>query len=131
MPMDSFGEFAHESEFSGVDQSRPLIYMWEIWANDGTLLGCYVGKASRGSSRPLSHYKRNVMNILDGKPYRKGKPDGYRRVHRILAEATRSGYRVRLSLLKNVELHESINQVERILIKEHNSAGGEPWQLND
>jgi hypothetical protein len=105
--------------------------MWEIWAEDGTLLGRYVGKASRGSRRPLSHYKRNVMNILNGKPYRKGKPDGYRRVHRILAEAMSSGYRVRLSLLKNVEPNESINQVERILIKEHNSAGSEPWQLND
>jgi hypothetical protein len=129
--MNSAGTFAHESELSGVDQSRPLIYMWEIWAENGTLLGRYVGKASRGSRRPLSHYKRNVMNILDGRPYRKGKPDGYRRVHRMLAEAMSSGHRVRLSLLRNVEPHESINQVERILIKENNSSGSEPWQLND
>jgi hypothetical protein len=123
--------FSHESELSGVDQCRPLIYMWEIWAEDGTLLGRYVGKASKGSTRPLTQYKRNVANILAGKPYRKGKPDAFRRVHRMLAEAMRNGHRVRLSLLKNVEPHESINQVERILIKEHNSSGGEPWRLND
>ena len=129
--MDSVGMFTHESELSGVDQSRPLIYMWEIWAKDGTLLGRYVGKASKGSRRPLSHYKRNVTNILDGKPYRKGKPGGYRRVHRMLAEAMSNGHRVRLSLLKNVEPHESINRVERILIKEYNSSGKETWQLND
>lgn len=123
--------FTHESEPCGVDQSRPLIYMWEIWARDGTLLGRYVGKASGGSRRPLSHYKRNVMNILDGRPYRKGKPDGYRRVHRMLAGAMSSGHRVRLSLLTNVAPDESINEVERSLIKEHNSSGSEPWQLND
>ena len=123
--------FAHESELYGVDQNRPLIYMWEIWARDGILLGRYVGKASGGSRRPLSHYKRNVMNILDGRPYRKGKPDGYRRVNRMLAEAMGNGHRVRLSLIRNVEPDESINQVERSLIKEHNSSGSEPWQLND
>ena len=123
--------FVHELELCGVDQSRPLIYMWEIWTNDRTLLGRYVGKASRGSGRPLSHYKRNVMNILDGRPYRKGRPDGYRRIHRMLAEAMGKGHRVRLSLLRNVEPDESINQAERSLIKEHNSSGSEPWQLND
>lgn len=129
--MNSFEKFAHEFEFSGVDQNRPLIYMWEIWAADGTILGRYVGKASRGARRPLSHYKRNVINILDGKPYRRGRPDGYRRVHRMLAQAMSCGHRVRLSLLTNIEPHENINQAERAFIKKHNSAGDEPWQLND
>jgi hypothetical protein len=123
--------FAHEIELSGVDEGRPLIYMWEIWSDDGTLVGRYVGKASKGSRRPLSHYKRNVSNILAGKPYRKGKPEGYRRVHRILADAVSNGHRVRLSLLRNVEPDENINRVERSLIEQHNSAGPEPWQLND
>lgn len=123
--------FAHESETAGVDENRPLIYMWEIWSSDGALVGRYIGKASRGSSRPLSHYKRNVANILAGRPYRRGNPDGFRRVHRTLAHAVTNGYRIRLALLRNVEPHENINEVERHFIQEHRSAGVEPWQLND
>lgn len=111
--------------------SRPLIYMWEIRDGNGALLGRYIGKARGGADRPLKHYKRNVANILSGKPYRKGNPDGYRRIHLALAEAERQAYRITLQFLCNVAPHENINQVERSLIRLHNSSGGEAWQLND
>ena len=113
-----------------LDESSPLIYMWEIHAADGSLFGRYVGKAKAGAHRPRTHYKRNVANILADKPYRKGNPVGYRRVHHALAEAERTGLQITLQFLCNVAPHENINDVEQLQIRLHNCAGGEAWQLN-
>jgi hypothetical protein len=110
------------------DQS--LIYMWEIRDQSGTLLGRYVGKAKEGAKRPLTHYKRNVENILTGKPYRKSNPEGYRSIHVALAEAHRHGHRITLSFLCNVQATENINEAERQWIVKQNSQGTEAWQLN-
>jgi hypothetical protein len=110
------------------DQS--LIYMWEIRDQSGTLLGRYVGKAKEGAKRPLTHYKRNVKNILAGKPYRKSNPEGYRRIHVALAEAHGHGHRITLSFLCNVQATENINEAERQWIVKQNSQGTEAWQLN-
>ena len=113
-----------------VEFDQSLIYMWEIRDQNGTLLGRYVGKSKAGARRPLTHYKRNVQNILAGKPYRKGKPEGYRRVHLALAEAHKNGHRVTLSFLCNVQATENINEAERQWIAKQNSQGTETWQLN-
>ncbi|MDR3429263.1 MULTISPECIES: hypothetical protein [Silvimonas] len=95
-----------------VDQTRPLLYLWEIIDLDtGKLLHSYVGKAKGGSSRPLKHYRRNVANLLANKPYRKGSPDGFRASHRALAQAVTTGHRIVLTLLYNVDI-EKINEAE-------------------
>jgi len=112
-----------------LNPESALIYMWEIRDGD-RLVGRYVGKAKGGAKRPLNHYKRNVANIVLGKPYRKGKPDGYRRIHRELAEAERRGYCVTLHFLCNVNSGENINQIEKECIIKQNSRGPEEWQLN-
>jgi hypothetical protein len=113
-----------------ADQS--LIYMWEIVSPaDGKLLGRYIGKSSKGTSRPLTHYSRNVANLLAEKPYRKDNPDGFRRIHHALANAVRDGSVVRLVYLSNIDKGEDINQKERYFIASLCSSGGESWQLND
>jgi hypothetical protein len=104
--------------------------MWEIRGSGGALLGRYVGKAKSGAKRPRTHYARNVANILSGKPYRKGNPNGYRRIRQALAEAQRQGHSITLQFLCNVMPGESINIVEQRLTREHNCLGQEPWQLN-
>ena len=113
-----------------VEFDQSLIYMWEIRDQSGTLLGRYVGKAKAGARRPLTHYKRNVENILAGKPYRKNNPEGYRRIHVALAEAHKHGHRISLSFLCNVQAPEKINEEERHWIAKQNSQGVEAWQLN-
>lgn len=100
-------EFIYEP--GDVDPTRPLIDLWDI---DGAL---YVGKARRGAQRPRTQYLRNVQNLLAGRPYRKGKPEAYRRVHVALAEAVCAEGPITLRLLRNVEVHE-LNAVERELI---------------
>ena len=108
----------------------PLIYMWEIHDKDGKLLGRYVGKAKSGAKRPLTHYSRNVANILARKPYRKANPDGYRRIHRALADAQCHGNSITLQFLCNVLPGETIDEVEQRHIRDQNSRGEELWQLN-
>jgi hypothetical protein len=44
----------------------PLHHAWRI---EG--VGSYIGKYKH-ISRSTQHYSRNVINILDNKPYRKG-----------------------------------------------------------
>jgi hypothetical protein len=123
--------FTLETE-SGIDTSAGLIYMWEIRSRiSDELLGRYIGKASKGEKRPLTHYTRNVANLLAGKPYRKDSPNGYRRIHHALANASRENHRVTLRFLTNISNSEDINELERRLICEFNCSGTESWQLND
>jgi hypothetical protein len=68
----------------GADKARPGLYEWHI---DG--VGSYIGKYQR-IRRPLKEYERNLARLLSGLPYRKSKPDGFRRIHRELAEAVQS-----------------------------------------
>ena len=116
---------------SPIDEAKALIYMWEIRTAAGDIVGRYVGKAKAGSKRPRTHYARNVRNVLDGKPYRRLAPDGFRRIHRALAEAVRSGLSIELTFLANVPEGESLNQHERTWIKAKECAGLASWQLND
>jgi hypothetical protein len=113
-----------------LNEALPLIYMWEIHEPGGTLVGRYVGKAKAGAKRPRTHYKRNVANILLSKPYRKGSPAGYRRIHQALAEAEAKDHQVTLQFLCNIEPHENINEIEQKYIRAYNCAGSEAWQLN-
>lgn len=113
-----------------VDPDKALIYMWEIYALDGTVVGRYVGKAKNGSKRPIKHYRRNVDRLLSGKPYRKSNPEGFRKVHRALAHAVTSGYGIKLFFLTNVAHDQNINDVESSLITVNNSKGDRDWQLN-
>jgi hypothetical protein len=104
---------------SSVDPDRPLIYMWEVLDEAGTVLYRYIGKAKDGAERPLTHYSRNVDNLLAGRPYRAGKADGYRQIHRELARAVAAKHRICLTLLQNVATGENINEIERTLQIEH------------
>jgi hypothetical protein len=101
-----------EYQPGSVNQSAALIYLWEIFDNQGGRYGS-VGKAGGGAYRPLHHYHCNVNNLLAGKPYRKSKPDKYRKVHRRLADAVLQGWQVRLRLLCNVSGDDDISSVER------------------
>ncbi|MEI9403563.1 hypothetical protein [Mesorhizobium argentiipisi] len=80
-----------------VDEMRPGIYEWHI-AGVGTYIGKYTW-----ISRPKREYERNVLKILNGRPYRPQKPTGFRRIHRELFDAYRNGRQIRLTILENVE----------------------------
>ena len=101
-----------EKKVVGVDPALPGIYEWRI---EG--VGVYIGQYTR-ASRPRRQYGANVANILNDRPYRPGKVDRFRGVHRRLAEAVRSGQRVTLCLLENVIDKPARNRRERELIDE-------------
>ncbi|WP_399697676.1 hypothetical protein [Xenophilus sp.] len=109
---------------SEVDTSRALIYLWEILDSEGMVCCRYVGKASRGAGRPRTQYRRNVNNILAGRPYRKGKPTDFRAIHRRMAQAVQAGEAMRLSFICNVALDENINEVERFWQNHFGAANG-------
>ncbi|WP_244298239.1 hypothetical protein [Aliivibrio finisterrensis] len=113
-----------------IDFNKPLIYMWQIYDLNGEVVGRYIGKAKNGAKRPLKHYKRNVERLLSGKPYRKSKPEGFRRVHIALANAVESGHNIQLSFLVNIGDGQDINEVESSLIKANDCKGNLDWQLN-
>lgn len=104
--------FSYEFHSGGIDPHHALIYLWEVLGESDQVLYRYVGKAKNGDGRPIEHYRRNVLNLLRGQPYRKGKPDGYRAIHRRLAAAMVSGERVRLSFVCNVSNADDIDEVE-------------------
>ena len=73
----------------GVNVDQPGLYEWAI---EG--VGTYIGKYKR-IRRPTKEYARNVVRLLNNKPYRVGNPNGFRRIHRELnvhtANAVKSG----------------------------------------
>lgn len=107
-------EFHH----NGVDQAKPLIYAWEIRDLADSLRYRYVGQSELGAERPLKRYARNVANLLTGRPYSRAKPDGFRVVHRRLAEAVKLRWPITLLLIRNVGPDENIFDVEAQYIRE-------------
>src|SRR5579871_614079 len=112
----------HFSLAEGARDDRPGIYEWRI---DG--VGCYIGKYS-SISRPKRAYAQIVSRIEKKLAYRKGKPNGFRRIHLALADAKRAGRRVEVCILENVE-PEKLNACEQAWIKRRRheeAAGGLP-----
>jgi len=99
----------------GVTLDLPGIYEWAITYADGSIRR-YVGKYTR-RSRPTREYHANVERILDKRPYRRATPDGFRQVHKELAEATREGRAIVLTILENAA-PEDLNRREQALIRE-------------
>ncbi len=95
-----------------VDPKQPLIYLWEILNQDGEVYCHYVGKASKGADRPRKDYCNNVNKLLQGGYYRKGKPEGFRPIHRHMADAVQLSHTIQLSFLCNVAAGEDINAKE-------------------
>lgn len=98
-----------------VSLDLPGIYEWSISYADGTTRR-YVGKYTQ-RNRPTREYHANIERLLDGRPYRKASPDGFRQVHRELAKATEEGREVVLTILENAAPAD-LNQREQALIKE-------------
>jgi len=99
----------------GVTLDLPGIYEWAITYPDGSVRR-YVGKYTR-RSRPTREYRANVERLLDGRPYRKASPAGFRLVHRELAQAAEEGRAIVLTILENAA-PEDLNRREQELIRE-------------
>ncbi|UGS91496.1 hypothetical protein KOL96_10290 [Ralstonia wenshanensis] len=112
----------------------PYAYRWEIFTADGERGGVFIGIAGRkgppvGYSR-TRRYWTNVENLLAGKPYASNPGRPYRKVHNALADAVRAGQRIVLTYLQNPAEGESLDELERRLIREHDSFGPLAHQLN-
>jgi len=109
----------------GCSVGLPGIYEWRI--GDESL---YIGKSVRLASR-LREYPNNVRKIIEGSPYRKSNPDGYREVHRELNRARATGMDVSVTVLENCE-RQHINERERywIAARVREAAKGGPRVLN-
>ncbi len=116
--------YVETSKPPGFDESRPGLYEWRI---EGA--GSYIGQY-RWISRPRREYGLNVARLINDMPYRKGNPDGFRRIHRELASALLEGRRIELSFLENGE-RPALNDREREMIRQRGNLNGssekEPW----
>ena len=109
----------------GVDITRPGLYEWRIERHDLEGHDSYIGKYKR-IKRPTREYGRNVRRLLEGRSYRLNKPDGFRRIHRELAEAHRAGRKITLIILENAQESE-INRRERELIAKRGALNEPPY----
>ena len=111
----------------GVDLKQPGLYEWRIES-----VGVYIGQYTRGR-RPNREYALNVARLAACQPYRKAKPDGFRHIHRALADAVNRGLPITRTLLENQTSKELRNAREQVLIAERRieaTKGGLPV-LND
>ena len=99
------------------DEGRPGLYEWRI---EGA--GSYIGQY-RWISRPRREYGLNVARLINDLPYRKGKPTGFRRIHRELASALMEGRRIELVFLENGE-RPALNARETELIHARGKLNG-------
>lgn len=96
----------------GIDPEQPGLFAWRI---EG--LGTYIGQYTRPSVPRLA-YGANVSKLLNGEPYRKGKPDEFRVVHRRLHQAIKEEKQITLIFLENISDKPSRNRRKRELIAE-------------
>ena len=109
----------HEIKIPGVDPGQPGLYEWCI---EG--VGCYIGQYTH-ALRPRREYGLNVGRLLAERPYRKGNPEGFRRVHRQLAKAAQDCRSITLTLLENQPVKDDRNHRERELIAQRRAKAAE------
>lgn len=102
---------------NGVDLDGSGIYEWRI---EGA--GSYIGKFGR-IRRPTKEYRRNVIRLLNGRPYRKGNEHGFRWIHHELAWAVYEQRCIQLVIVEIVDV-DQINERERALIRERGNLNG-------
>jgi hypothetical protein len=102
------------------DPTKPGLYEWRI---EGA--GSYIGKYGR-ARRPTREYGRNVHRLLNGRPYRLSRPDGFRRIHRELAQAHRDGRRIELIMFENCE-PDALDRREMEVIAERGNLNDPPF----
>ena len=107
----SNAEWFHIENACGVSWDKPGIYMWTIAG-----VGSYVGRYTR-KRRPLREYALNVERLLDGRPYRKSKPNGFRHVHRELAKAARDRTEIILSVIENPPRDQILMRERKLIAK--------------
>lgn len=90
------------------DEHGPMIYVWRVGAD------VYVGKSINGVGRAVREYHNNVRKMLAGQPYRKSKPDAWRRVHRRLHAAMLAGETITLELIPST-LEDLLKDEERLI----------------
>lgn len=94
-PFTLWKNWHHLVVHPGVDPKASGLYEWHV-----ADVGIYVGKFTRWR-RPFREYALNVERLLSGRPYRRADPVGFRRIHRVLAGAVRSGRRIELHMVEN------------------------------
>jgi hypothetical protein len=103
---------------NGVDPDSPLLYRITIGGNLS-----YVGCAN-SARRPQKAYKRNLQRMIDGQPYRKNKPDGFRLVHRRMFEAIQRGEDVVIDLIRNVAKNDKFIEERAEIARCQQETGG-------
>ena len=101
-------------------EDKPGIYEWRVLG-----YGSYIGKFKQ-ITRPTRHYARNVTNLLNERPYRLRKPDGFRPIHKTLLEAVEKGRFIELIILENPSL-DKIGEREQELIRERGHLNVPPY----
>jgi GIY-YIG catalytic domain len=94
----------------GADLAGAGIYLWSVEGHT------YVGKATCLRSR-LNEYLNNIKKIEAGQPYRRSNPEGFRAVHRHLAQAKARGAILEWKLLEVCPRGEALLMRERHWIK--------------
>lgn len=118
------------------NNNLPIIYKIEIGLSHEPDYMFYIGKASKGTSRPLKTYPkcvRNYENKIYRKTYKNGQIVGKRpswrpHVHIPLYEAFRLNKSITLTMI-NVSLKD-LNTIEKSMISELVSVHGKEKTMN-
>lgn len=108
--MSEWGTLVFERDIRAeIDLELPGIYEWRIAGS-----GSYVGK-SRKLKRRLREYPNNLRKLGLGLPYRAGKPELFRLVHREMLLAHSEGRKVVFTVIENCPL-DQLTERERFWI---------------
>ncbi|WP_459190547.1 hypothetical protein [Ralstonia pseudosolanacearum] len=131
IPRNVIKEFDFKVVMSGLERQQNIIYRWEIF--DGLKrVGVYIGLTGQEDhDERIRRYGRRVMGIQRGLPYSPEAPGGYRKVHWALEAALHSERRIVLTLLSGLQPGMTLLQLESQYIREHDSFGPAPHQLNE
>ena len=107
-----------------INPKSPVIYKIEIGNIGDSEYKFYIGKSSKGITRPMKHYPKHVNNYENNiyrKTYKNGEIIGERKswrkkVHIPLSKARKDGLKIKLIMI-NVQLNQ-LDIIEQKMIKE-------------
>lgn len=100
----TFRQMNIDFRMNGVDPNSPLLYRILIGGRF-----CYIGCAN-SARRPEKAYLRNLQRMIEGRPYRKNNPDGFRLIHRRMLDAFHQGDPILIDLIRNVTIENKFSE---------------------
>ena len=105
----------YQLDLNGCDPQRSLVFQFTVFQPGNEAR--YIGQSADGLASAARSFQEDVHQLLATDLSRTQEAASFRRIHYVLADATRRGWSIELKLLANVADDEDIDTLQQRWIK--------------